>query len=437
MQDRNPAHAGRRRRARRPAIAATALLAAGATAALLTLTAFLPAGDGGSSAATRAGAAPSAVDVTPAGAATTALAPSAVDIAPAGAATIGATSSAIATPPVSTSVRDSELEPSRRATAATDPHRFRPAPFDVRVDGQPVPYVVGALAVLPGAHVRLEAGGTPTAAAFLLRYAAGAVGDAGMVGDAGSPGTPGGADATAAANAPAPAASWRWTAPREPGIYALEIRRADSYEVVRLNALVLHPSSHVENGALHGFRIGSYVAKPLNGRDVYLPPVGFVEVAPGDETVLVSPHFALGQFLSKQAGTPRFVAFSDALVLKLEAILEAVNEAGIGTGTFHVMSGFRTPWYNRSIGNTTVYSRHLWGDAADIFVDTDGDGDMDDLNRDGRVDLADAHFLAAIVDRVESGGLDTVLPGGVGTYRRNAAHGPFVHVDARGYAARW
>jgi hypothetical protein len=377
------------------------------------MTAFRPAGDSGSSAATRAGAAPSAAAVA--------------------AATIGATSPAIATPPVSTSVRDSGLEPLRRATAATEPHRLRPAPFDVRVDGQPVPYVVGALAVLPGAHVRLEAGGTPTVAAFLLRYAAGAVGDGGEAGRAD------GADTLAAADArtAAPAASWRWTAPQEPGIYALEIRRADSDEVVRLNALVLHPSSHVENGALHGFRIGGYAEKPLNGRDVYLPPVGFVEVAPGDETVLVSPHFALGQFLSKQAGTPRFVAFSAALVLKLEAVLEAVNEAGVGTGTFHVMSGFRTPWYNRSIGNTTVYSRHLWGDAADIFVDTDGDGDMDDLNRDGRVDLADAHFLAAIVDRVESGGPETVLPGGVGTYRRNAAHGPFVHVDARGYAARW
>jgi len=99
-------------------------------------------------------------------------------------------------------------------------------------------------------------------------------------------------------------------------------------------------------------------------------------------------------------------------------------------------AGFRTPAYNRAIGNATVYSRHLWGDAADIFVDRDGDGEMDDPNGDGRSSVADARALSALVERVEAG--DAALrPGGMGVYRRNATHGPFVHVDARGYRARW
>jgi hypothetical protein len=51
-----------------------------------------------------------------------------------------------------------------------------------------------------------------------------------------------------------------------------------------------------------------------------------------------------------------------------------------------VMSGFRTPRYNKSGGNTggrANLSRHMYGDASDIFVDNDGNGTMDDLNRDG------------------------------------------------------
>jgi hypothetical protein len=306
----------------------------------------------------------------------------------------------------------------------------RMAAIPVRANGQRVHYDVLALAVLPGGELRLEVDASyaaDPATGLELRYATGmATGnDDEMV--------------------------WSWRAPETPGIHALEIATAGrqtggSDEIagasavgdrVRINVLVLHPRTHIEGGALHGFKIGEYASKPLNGLDVYQPPEGFVEVAPGDDDILVSPHFTLGQFLSKQAGTPRFVAFSTPLVLKLEAVLAAANDAGHATPTFFVMSAFRTPWYNRSIGNTTIYSRHLWGDAADVFIDTNGDGDMDDLDGNGRGDVNDARLLAAIVDQVEREGGPGVRPGGLGIYRRNAHHGPFVHVDARGQAARW
>ena len=41
------------------------------------------------------------------------------------------------------------------------------------------------------------------------------------------------------------------------------------------------------------------------------------------------------------------------------------------------MSGFRTPQYNKGGGNTggrAGLSRHMYGDAADIFIDSNGDG---------------------------------------------------------------
>jgi hypothetical protein len=80
-------------------------------------------------------------------------------------------------------------------------------------------------------------------------------------------------------------------------------------------------------------------------------------------------------------------------------------------------------------------SRHQFGDAADVFVDNDGDGRMDDLNGDRRVDQRDAQILIDAAERVEAAHPDLV--GGAGRYRANRAHGPFAHIDVRGRRARW
>jgi hypothetical protein len=60
---------------------------------------------------------------------------------------------------------------------------------------------------------------------------------------------------------------------------------------------------------------------------------------------------------------------------------------------------------------------------------------MDDLNGDGRVTTADARFLAQVAEQVEK--KHPELIGGVGVYSATGAHGPFVHIDVRGYPARW
>ena len=43
--------------------------------------------------------------------------------------------------------------------------------------------------------------------------------------------------------------------------------------------------------------------------------------------------------------------------------------------------------------------RHQFGDAADVFVDNDGNGRMDDLNRDKRVDSRDARVIMISAER--------------------------------------
>lgn len=320
-----------------------------------------------------------------------------------------AANAAGASPRVPTVERDPSLEPARAGFLRADAYSPELAAFGLVVDGHPVTHRVFAVTTLPGDAVRIRLDGAENGGAYHLRYGQGQAWTSSTK-------------------------EWEWLAPDEPGVYPIRVEDGGG-EFVHLNVLVMHDWSHIADGSLHGYAIGTYVSKPLRGDPAYLPPEGFVEATALD--VLVSPHFTLGQFLCKQPGERRFLALSVPLVNKLEALLQAVNEAGIATTSFHVMSGFRTPAYNAAIGNKTVYSRHLWGDAADIYVDVDGDRQMDDLNGDGRSDVEDARVLYGLVEGLERAEAPTVPEGGLGLYRRNAAHGPFVHVDARGRSARW
>lgn len=230
---------------------------------------------------------------------------------------------------------------------------------------------------------------------------------------------------------------WTWTAPGRPGFYAVRLVDPVVSDTIRLTFMVLRPASDMENGRLNGYRIGAYRSRPASMSAAYEPPRGFIEARPEDYDIPLSPNFRLGQFLCKDPGNPRYLLVTPRLLIKLEALLVAVNDAGYTTPSLTVMSGFRTPTYNRAIGNATDFSRHLWGDAADVFVDADGNGQMDDLNGDGRSDVRDARWLADVVERIMLAEDPGLAPGGLSIYRRNAAHGPFVHMDTRGRRARW
>lgn len=230
---------------------------------------------------------------------------------------------------------------------------------------------------------------------------------------------------------------WTWTAPAAPGIYHGRLYHADDSSVTELNLVVLVPLDRAAGGMLNGYRIGGY-PPPVQGREAfYKTPGGFIEVTRENQDTLISPHFRLRQFISKQdAPFPKYVVLKERLLIALEAILEGVNQRGFLADTLFVMSGYRTPVYNRALGNV-VNSRHVFGDAADIFVDQNPpDGVMDDLDGDGRSDPADNRVLASIVDEALARA-GAAFVGGMGEYPSTRAHGPFVHVDLRGYRARW
>ncbi len=229
---------------------------------------------------------------------------------------------------------------------------------------------------------------------------------------------------------------WRWTAPEEKGLYPLWVRDSASGETVTLNAFVLVPMPTA--ATIREFMVGRYEQRALRGNPSYARPAGFIEVTEANQGTLVAPHFTIGQFVSKQSGGyPKYLVLRERLLLKLEMLLEEIRSAGIPANTFRILSGYRTPFYNRSIGNETRYSRHVYGDAADIYVDDDGDGTMDDLNGDGQTTLDDARALGELIEGLSQKSWYQPFEGGLGLYQANRAHGPFVHVDVRGHPARW
>ncbi len=232
--------------------------------------------------------------------------------------------------------------------------------------------------------------------------------------------------------------SWVYTAPDSCGLYAIVIYRAMPEDSMLFNVFVMVPAAKILDGYLAGYHIGTYPAAQIKGLEFYRTPRGFIKADPKTMLAMVSPHFQLGQFICKQpSGPTSYLVLKERLILKLEVILGQVNARGYPCPTFHIMSGFRTPFYNHQIGNVT-FSAHQFGGAADIFIDANPeDGEMDDLNKDGKVDEKDSEILFDLVNRMTLSELFLPYLGGLGKYIRNKSHGPFVHVDVRGIRALW
>ena len=216
--------------------------------------------------------------------------------------------------------------------------------------------------------------------------------------------------------------------------------------IKEITQITLTPFGEKERGRIGGYLIGSWpgergVRGPAKApRDRYANPRGFIRVSPENQATAVSEHFQLQDFLTKgqQNVWPKYLVLELRLIDKLELVLSDLQSRGVRTEGVTVMSGFRTPSYNAGGGNTAGradLSRHMYGDAADIFIDNDGNGTMDDLNKDGRVDVRDARFIEEAVNRVERA--QPGLIGGTGVYVACCGHGPFIHIDTRGYRARW
>ena len=209
-----------------------------------------------------------------------------------------------------------------------------------------------------------------------------------------------------------------------------------------LRVLTLVPISAKQGGRIGAYQIGDWPFEKggTPPSEAYLTPGGLAEVTPENAGLPVSEHFTLGDFLTKgqEDVWPKYVALSTRLLDKLELTIQQLEASGHAVADVGVISGFRTPWYNAHGGDPQGrggLSRHMYGDAMDFYIDNDGDGRMDDLTGDGKVDVEDARLLAGVADEVERA--HPGLVGGIGVYRPTGAHAGFVHLDTRGYRARW
>ncbi len=228
---------------------------------------------------------------------------------------------------------------------------------------------------------------------------------------------------------------WVYTVPPRPGVETLTFTRPNTTDTTTLRVFSLVPSSRIKGGKLGAYKIGLYSIGNTN--PVYAPPTGYIEVTPDLADLRLTPTVRLGQVTSKQSTTfPKYLVLNERLLIKLEAVLVELRKHKVNVGAFKFISGYRTPFYNASIENVGL-SRHQYGDAADVFIDEDDDGYMDDLNHDGKVDLADARVLGAVVDSMDTSRTYEYLSGGMGLYRPKGDRTPFVHIDTRGKKARW
>lgn len=224
---------------------------------------------------------------------------------------------------------------------------------------------------------------------------------------------------------------------RKPGRYRLKVAE-------RPNLMILVPSASPPPGASHVAK-GAY-PKPTakSSRTVrehlasYRYPGTWVSLDKSDSDWILTEGVSLTSLFvhnHSQSGSECWVPFRYALVDTIATIRKALVTQGLPAASLHLLSAFRNPAYNRKVGSSS-FSRHLYGDAFDFVIDRNGDGKMDDLTGDSRVDRSDALWCVALIETLQARKL--IPMGGIGVYTfARGKHRVSLHVDIRGHRATW
>jgi len=223
-------------------------------------------------------------------------------------------------------------------------------------------------------------------------------------------------------------------APKTPGVYRLALSQNGIEQVISEPAVaVLVPFAAKVGGFLDNYRIGTYIAERLGRHAAKERPDGFIKVTEDMLDLQVSRHFRIRDFITHDQQDevwPKYVALDPRLLDKLELVLAKLahyrGEDSLPTMALDVHSGFRTPYYNRTVERSAKDSRHQYGDAADVVIDAD---------RDGRITMKDIRIITKAVEEVEREHPELI--GGMGLYTSRRYRTPYVHIDARGERSRW
>lgn len=114
-----------------------------------------------------------------------------------------------------------------------------------------------------------------------------------------------------------------------------------------------------------------------------------------------------------------YALLDQRVLFKLLELQKRLTDLGYDSSAFGIRSGPRYPAHNKRVGGASR-SRHLYGEALDLRIG--------DINQDGRYTEEDKKIVLRILD------LEVIKHfGGVGRYPGTRA----VHMDVRGYKARW
>ena len=219
--------------------------------------------------------------------------------------------------------------------------------------------------------------------------------------------------------------------PLEPGFYELVVSRGGVAQRIKEPRLAVTVPFELKLGSsLNGYRIGHYPAEWSNDESAEKPS-GFAEVNEAELDYPLTMHLKVRDFITHDQQTvwPRYAAIDPRVLDKVELVMrELARRRGDDHIDFkiEVHSGFRTPDHNAGVEGSARDSRHLYGDAADVAIDADGDG---------KLTIFDAYRVEMAVDWVER--LHPELAGGLGVYSSRRFPTPYCHIDARGVRKRW
>jgi len=260
--------------------------------------------------------------------------------------------------------------------------------------------------------------------------------------------------------------------PPEPtGLFAKKLPEITIPYEASIDCFFPRKVEEIVDGKVNGFEVGiypdptdpEYLKQTSNAavvkahKQIYQPPKYFYPVTPDTYRLKIFKDYTLGDFDLDprfiKLTYPRYIAINPKIFVKLEMLEQVVRDQGVALSKFKIFYGFRSPLYNigsrENDGGTTLkspFSTHMYGMAVDIMIDEDNDLVIDDLNRDGKITHADAVVLLKYVNILDKKLLEekSDLLGGAGSYihhdfweRGEYVQSPYVHIDVRGYRARW
>jgi hypothetical protein len=245
-----------------------------------------------------------------------------------------------------------------------------------------------------------------------------------------------------------------WQSPEESGDYWMKVHLKvfepsglenpvkSEIKKIEIACLVGFPSSLLDKGFINGYEVGEYPnPAQMNNPAHYVPPENFFLMDYDVIGVRISEHLMLGDLgYDVRESLPQYFALDYELVKKLELIHEELSSRGLPCRYHFIGGGFVSPKSNRkrtsTNGAAAKLSRHMYGEAIDFIIDEDPrDEVMDDLNKDGIIDVRDALYIRDMINEFEEKGLCT--PGGFGVYSPPRNSRIQVHVDVRGFPTRW